>query len=164
MPQAILLFTLQRAAYICGHRQVVRHQLPKLTLAGSSPVARSRNVRPPAMGAFCWGPSPRQLRAMDKQMTRAILRKASKTHSVNPYTGRFPATVMRKARRTRRRLSRTLCFDRKRRTARQPSEPPAERPANARTTVLPRARQCENRVCSNAARRRGLFWPGCRTP
>ena len=24
-----------------GHRQVVRHQLPKLTLAGSSPVARS---------------------------------------------------------------------------------------------------------------------------
>ena len=26
---------------ICGHRQVVRHQLPKLTLAGSSPVARS---------------------------------------------------------------------------------------------------------------------------
>ena len=25
----------------CGHRQVVRHQLPKLTLAGSSPVARS---------------------------------------------------------------------------------------------------------------------------
>ena len=27
--------------HICGHRQVVRHQLPKLTLAGSSPVARS---------------------------------------------------------------------------------------------------------------------------
>ena len=32
-----------------GHRQVVRHQLPKLTLAGSSPVARSRqNSRPKA--------------------------------------------------------------------------------------------------------------------
>ena len=27
-----------------GHRQVVRHQLPKLTLAGSSPVARSRKM------------------------------------------------------------------------------------------------------------------------
>ena len=27
-----------------GHRQVVRHQLPKLTLAGSSPVARSRHL------------------------------------------------------------------------------------------------------------------------
>lgn len=30
-----------RAAHRCGHRQVVRHQLPKLTSAGSSPVARS---------------------------------------------------------------------------------------------------------------------------
>ena len=28
-----------------GHRQVVRHQLPKLTLAGSSPVARSSKKR-----------------------------------------------------------------------------------------------------------------------
>ena len=28
-----------------GHRQVVRHQLPKLTLAGSSPVARSRKSK-----------------------------------------------------------------------------------------------------------------------
>ena len=27
-----------------GHRQVVRHQLPKLTLAGSSPVARSIRI------------------------------------------------------------------------------------------------------------------------
>ncbi len=27
-----------------GHRQVVRHQLPKLTLAGSSPVARSNKT------------------------------------------------------------------------------------------------------------------------
>ena len=30
--------------HICGHRQVVRHQLPKLTLAGSSPVARSIRI------------------------------------------------------------------------------------------------------------------------
>lgn len=29
----------------CGHRQVVRHQLPKLTLAGSSPVARSKKSK-----------------------------------------------------------------------------------------------------------------------
>ena len=28
-----------------GHRQVVRHQLPKLTLAGSSPVARSKKAK-----------------------------------------------------------------------------------------------------------------------
>lgn len=28
-----------------GHRQVVRHQLPKLTLAGSSPVARSKKSK-----------------------------------------------------------------------------------------------------------------------
>ena len=109
----------------------------------------------PSNGGFFLGSVARQLRAMDKQMTRIILRKASKTRSVNPYTGRFPATAMRKARRTRRRLSRTLRFDRKRRTARQPSEPLAERPANARTTTLPRAQQCENRACSNAARRRG---------
>ena len=31
--------------HICGHRQVVRHQLPKLTLAGSSPVARSKKAK-----------------------------------------------------------------------------------------------------------------------
>ena len=31
--------------HICGHRQVVRHQLPKLTLAGSSPVARSKKIK-----------------------------------------------------------------------------------------------------------------------
>ena len=31
--------------HICGHRQVVRHQLPKLTLAGSSPVARSKKSK-----------------------------------------------------------------------------------------------------------------------
>ena len=30
--------------HTCGHRQVVRHQLPKLTLAGSSPVARSIRI------------------------------------------------------------------------------------------------------------------------
>lgn len=30
--------------HISGHRQVVRHQLPKLTLAGSSPVARSIRI------------------------------------------------------------------------------------------------------------------------
>ena len=35
----------------CGHRQVVRHQLPKLTLAGSSPVARSRIVNGTSNGA-----------------------------------------------------------------------------------------------------------------
>ena len=55
---AILLLTLIRSAYICGHRQVVRHQLPKLTLAGSSPVARSRNFKAPATVPFPFtGPS-----------------------------------------------------------------------------------------------------------
>ena len=55
---AILLPTLIRSAYICGHRQVVRHQLPKLTLAGSSPVARSRNFKAPATVPFPFpGPS-----------------------------------------------------------------------------------------------------------
>ena len=33
-------------AFCCkrGYRQVVRHELPKLAFAGSSPVTRSRNV------------------------------------------------------------------------------------------------------------------------
>ena len=39
----IYLSNGQRWLSFCGHRQVVRHQLPKLTLAGSSPVARSRD-------------------------------------------------------------------------------------------------------------------------
>ena len=43
-------------ADVCGHRQVVRHQLPKLTSAGSSPVARSsESLEPgalPASGSF----------------------------------------------------------------------------------------------------------------
>ena len=39
----IYLTNGQRWLSFCGHRQVVRHQLPKLTLAGSSPVARSRD-------------------------------------------------------------------------------------------------------------------------
>ena len=40
--RAILSFTsVGFDKCICGHRQVVRHQLPKLTFAGSSPVARS---------------------------------------------------------------------------------------------------------------------------
>ena len=43
--QAILSFTsVSFGKCICGHRQVVRHQLPKLTFAGSSPVARSIDV------------------------------------------------------------------------------------------------------------------------
>ena len=37
----VILTTAHSLRRICGHRQVVRHQLPKLTLAGSSPVARS---------------------------------------------------------------------------------------------------------------------------
>ncbi len=41
-------------AYICGHRQVVRHQLPKLTFAGSSPVARSRILTAPHSAVFSW--------------------------------------------------------------------------------------------------------------
>lgn len=40
------------AARIRGHRQVVRHQLPKLTLAGSSPVARSRTLTAPETVPF----------------------------------------------------------------------------------------------------------------
>ena len=39
--RGIYLSDGQRWLISCGHRQVVRHQLPKLTLAGSSPVARS---------------------------------------------------------------------------------------------------------------------------
>ena len=39
--EGILNTALEIQTHKCGHRQVVRHQLPKLTLAGSSPVARS---------------------------------------------------------------------------------------------------------------------------
>ena len=38
------LRAVSSGADIRGHRQVVRHQLHELTLAGSSPVARSRNL------------------------------------------------------------------------------------------------------------------------
>ena len=41
----VILTTAHSLRRICGHRQVVRHQLPKLTLAGSSPVARSRKSK-----------------------------------------------------------------------------------------------------------------------
>ena len=41
----VILTTAHSLRRICGHRQVVRHQLPKLTLAGSSPVARSKKVK-----------------------------------------------------------------------------------------------------------------------
>ena len=37
---------------IRGHRQVVRHQLPKLTSAGSSPVARSRKYKGSHFGSL----------------------------------------------------------------------------------------------------------------
>lgn len=40
----------------CGYRQVVRHQLPKLTFAGSSPVTRSIELAarfPFGSRAFC---------------------------------------------------------------------------------------------------------------
>ena len=40
----VILTTAHSLRHICGHRQVVRHQLPKLTLAGSSPVARSIRI------------------------------------------------------------------------------------------------------------------------
>ena len=40
----VILTTAHSLRHTCGHRQVVRHQLPKLTLAGSSPVARSRKM------------------------------------------------------------------------------------------------------------------------
>ena len=40
----VILTTAHSLRRICGHRQVVRHQLPKLTLAGSSPVARSIRI------------------------------------------------------------------------------------------------------------------------
>ena len=40
----VILTTTHSLRRICGHRQVVRHQLPKLTLAGSSPVARSIRI------------------------------------------------------------------------------------------------------------------------
>lgn len=48
----VILLRTPFAADIRGHRQVVRHQLPKLTLAGSSPVARSMNERGPSNGAL----------------------------------------------------------------------------------------------------------------
>ena len=52
----VILLRTPFAADIRGHRQVVRHQLPKLTLAGSSPVARSMNERGPSNGALlCLG-------------------------------------------------------------------------------------------------------------
>lgn len=43
--RGIYLSDGQRWFISCGHRQVVRHQLPKLTLAGSSPVARSKKSK-----------------------------------------------------------------------------------------------------------------------
>ena len=56
-----------------GHRQVVRHQLPKLTLAGSSPVARSRKSKsttPCRCRAFfnnAPGLEPARVRALSKR-------------------------------------------------------------------------------------------------
>ena len=56
-----------------GHRQVVRHQLPKLTLAGSSPVARSRRSKsttPFGCRAFfnkVPGLEPARVRALSKR-------------------------------------------------------------------------------------------------
>lgn len=56
-----------------GHRQVVRHQLPKLTLAGSSPVARSKkrtSTAPLRCRAFfnkVPGLEPARVRALSKR-------------------------------------------------------------------------------------------------
>lgn len=56
-----------------GHRQVVRHQLPKLTLAGSSPVARSKKSKsttPFRCRAFfnkVPGLEPARVRALNKR-------------------------------------------------------------------------------------------------
>ena len=64
---------------ICGHRQVVRHQLPKLTLAGSSPVARSSKststapLRCRAFSIKCRDPNPPgcERKANAKRLQRA---------------------------------------------------------------------------------------------
>lgn len=59
--------------HICGHRQVVRHQLPKLTLAGSSPVARSIRISGTVTFRYCAffnkvpGLEPDRVRALSKR-------------------------------------------------------------------------------------------------
>ena len=80
-----------------GHRQVVRHQLPKLTLAGSSPVARSKKSKittPFRCRAFfnkAPGLEPDRVRASSKReafvASRRRCRKAPEA-GARPHRGR----------------------------------------------------------------------------
>ena len=83
-----------------GHRQVVRHQLPKLTLAGSSPVARSRKkhkhgsvtlpcfLLPSAGTRTRQGASVKQTRSVYSEQARSPI--GDRSRCANTRTSRCP--------------------------------------------------------------------------
>ena len=66
----------------CGHRQVVRHQLPKLTSAGSSPVARSIELRSTVTSRcrafFYRGQGTRTREGATVKQTRSVCRERAR--------------------------------------------------------------------------------------